>query len=796
MTSPESLRPERTWLVVDDEPSIMPARVVADLPVARFGDDSWPLAALGVPPSVPNPTLKWLPFPVSLRDGFRRAGWLLVNAPTPDHMLSCPGTNTVEWPSAGTIRSVVVHWLDFAAWLDEQGVAALRDVTTADLDRYCKQVNASGMAYNTRGARLRAISRLWAISTNLPATDRLTAASWEGEDLSDYLTGERAMKNENATAVIHPDTMGPLLVWALTFTDALADDVVRASQRYDSATAAHAQKVSAVGRTAADAYLARRLRDGETVLPGKIVVGEPRPDLSYLAALHGGFHPNDLSAALDEQREDFTLDLDAPRPCGSLALAKIDGVAWCHQIDWHDVPRLGQALRTAVLIVTAYLTGMRPAEVLSLPPGCCPPAFVDADGTTTYLLDGRRYKGARTEDGCSDHTGVEQVWTTIKPVADAMDALSGLPSGEYLWSMPRNRDAAMDPGLATERIASFIDLANDLAKRLGLPGKAIPPDPSGPISLSRFRRTLAWHIRRRPGGRVALAVQYGHLSLGTGEGYAGLREAGALTLLDREQAAAVVDTLHGLAAELSDGSQLSGPAAERLAAAARRAATFDGAFLSWRELKRLLGDPDLRVFDNPGAFLVCVNDPARALCRPGRPGADVTPDLSACRPECSNVVRTDGHLAGLLREIERLEREAESPLTSEPMRLRLRQRAFDYRDIADRHSQTRRPVQHAASHRRRRGGDLLVAVQRIVDVETGAAAAAADTDLESYAPDALAPVDVEVVPVDVRPAPVAVGAVDGAEGAGRPRNDVAREDGPAIASVVANRDEHRLGTSR
>lgn len=100
----------------------------------------------------------------------------------------------------------------------------------------------------------------------------------------------------------------------------------------------------------------------------------------------------------------------------------------------------------------------------------------------------------------------------------------------------------------------------------------------------------------------------------------------------------------------------------------------------------------MRVFDNPGSFLVCVNDPARALCRPGRPGADVTPDLSACRPECSNVARTDGHLAGLLREIERLEREAACPLTSEPMRLRLRQRAVDYREIAERHTQTRRPA--------------------------------------------------------------------------------------------------------
>ncbi len=100
------------------------------------------------------------------------------------------------------------------------------------------------MAYNSRGARLRAVSRLWAISSNLTASDRLRAAPWEGEDLDDYLTGERRTSNENTTPVIHPDTMGPLLVWALTFTDTLADEIVRAAQRYDSATAARPQERS------------------------------------------------------------------------------------------------------------------------------------------------------------------------------------------------------------------------------------------------------------------------------------------------------------------------------------------------------------------------------------------------------------------------------------------------------------------------------------------------------------------------------------------------------------------------
>jgi hypothetical protein len=51
--------------------------------------------------------------------------------------------------------------------------------------------------------------------------------------------------------------------------------------------------------------------------------------------------------------------------------------------------------------------------------------------------------------------------------------------------------------------------ANQLATRHGLTAERIPADPDGPIVLSRFR-TSAWHIARLPGGRIALATQYGH----------------------------------------------------------------------------------------------------------------------------------------------------------------------------------------------------------------------------------------------------------------------------------------------
>jgi hypothetical protein len=62
----------------------------------------------------------------------------------------------------------------------------------------------------------------------------------------------------------------------------------------------------------------------------------------------------------------------------------------------------------------------------------------------------------------------------------------------------------------TARIEDFTAWANREAASQGLPAEAIPGDPHGKISAGRFRRTLAWHIARRPNGVVALAIQYGH----------------------------------------------------------------------------------------------------------------------------------------------------------------------------------------------------------------------------------------------------------------------------------------------
>ncbi|OLZ62776.1 hypothetical protein AV521_40840 [Streptomyces sp. IMTB 2501] len=79
-------------------------------------------------------------------------------------------------------------------------------------------------------------------------------------------------------------------------------------------------------------------------------------------------------------------------------------------------------------------------------------------------------------------------------------------------------------GTMSARIERFATWASAQAKRLERPHETVPADPHGAIGTERFRRTVARHIARRPGGLVALAIQYGHMRTLVSAGYADPRE--------------------------------------------------------------------------------------------------------------------------------------------------------------------------------------------------------------------------------------------------------------------------------
>ncbi len=357
---------------------------------------------------------------------------------------------------------------------------------------------------------------------------------------------------------------------------------------------------------------------------------------------------------------------------------------WTGPVSPGSGDRLRRLLTTACLITVAYLAGMRADEVLGLRRGCCTPAGNSTRSPGAYEIRGRTYKSA-VADGRSIPAGVERdvPWTAIKPVADAIAVMESLHNGDLLFSASlfkaRLTGPGLDPGAppstrVRESIEHLSRWCTQRALDLDRPGEVIPADPDGNISLRRLRRTLAWFIYRRPRGRVALGVQYGHLHAATTDGYGGRVSAGLRDLFPMEEAFAISDTLHQAAERLESNPTVSGPAAPRYrAAVAEYRHRYQGMTLTPKQAAALMANPDLRVYDAAGQTLACCFDARKALCRKGTgpTTSATTPDLSACEDRCANIARTDAHIVGVQGDIEALRAELDAPLTPTPLRNRI-----------------------------------------------------------------------------------------------------------------------------
>ena len=698
------------WHVPGDAPVTPAGRPSDDTGpgrVSRFGDDMWDLSPLARREHEPGRRINWATFPPVLRSSFKRAGWALITLPTPEALLERAATSRVEHPSAGTIAAVTEQWRRYATWLTSRGITRLAEVDAACHDQWAAHLARHPAANRTRSQALSAVSTLWGFAPHLPPGDRIPMPPWEADGTRDYLPAEDG-RNENATAPIHPAVMSPLLIWALRFTENFATDILAAlaeQQRLRSRIAA-SHNTDAAARLAA--LIDEHARTG-TPLPGETIKGRRSAACSYIAGVTGA----SLTQAHNAIRR-ARLPVADTAPLDIPITGTVHGRPWLSHISYHQAQALALRLAAACLVVVSYLSGQRPAEVLNLRTGCCPAPEDDGTGTVRYRLHGQHFKGVRDSDGTPAPGGAARQWTVIPPVHTAIGILEQLTTTGHLFPLrpawldsaskrPRRRPPA-PPGTrgsrhrtgqvitakaANGRIAEFITWVSTYASEQRLDSEAIPADPDGPVTLSRFRRTAAWHIARLPGGRIALAIQYGHLrTITTSEGYSGRARHGLARVLDIETAATMASYLQHVNDLLDAGDAVSGPAAPRLMNAARDAATrYEGMFLSPRQARALLTDPALQVHDNPRAFLACNYDPAKALCHPGRAAgkAAAHPDLDRCNPACANIARTSEHIQALTAETARLRTEAASPLAPEPIRRRLLQRADALEHIAGRH---------------------------------------------------------------------------------------------------------------
>jgi hypothetical protein len=270
-----------------------------------------------------------------------------------------------------------------------------------------------------------------------------------------------------------------------------------------------------------------------------------------------------------------------------------------------------------------------------------------------------------------------------------------VPPGRLLFDKPAHDVAGRRQGTGSlkldtmrDRVEAFIAWANAEATSYNLLTEAIPQDPHGAVGTGRFRRSLAWHIARRPGGLIALPIQYGHLRTAFStitDGYASRSRSGIHDLIDIETARAVADTVIGLNDHLETGGGVSGPAARRAIKAASKAPRFAGTVITAATAKRLIANEDAMIYNNPQAFVLCHYKRAQALCH--RDAIKDTPTLDRCVPGCGNIIRTDEHAVQLRERADFLTKRAAS--TPQPIGDRLRANAARLRDLADTHDRTR-----------------------------------------------------------------------------------------------------------
>lgn len=665
----------------DDTDAILPHLVARGFPggVPQYADPSWSLAALEHAPGRPRPTIHWESVPEALRDELRYLTWFLINIPLPARFLIGRPSRWRTTVSPQQLYPTFGRWRSFCQWLAGRGSRSLGDCTIEDLRAYALHLGAERPGRRASVQKeLAALTRLWAIDSSSPSPLGFCEPPWVSEGADDFLPAGSST-GENSTEPITPETMGPLLIWALRMVDDFAEDVLAAAARREEILAKSAEaRPTPEGQAALAEYLGRLLAT-DTPLPSMAAENRSGIAAKYISYITGASIRQVHRQAIEGPWREQILAADGPAPVLTGLSGGVDGVPWKEFIDYSEVRTLKTHLMTAGYIVVSYLTGMRPSEVQGLEHGCCP----DTE-SGRHLIYGRVFKTAVDENGNHVPQGVmrDVPWVAIDPVVRAIRVVERMvPQGRLFAGVTRDTMNA--------RIERFAAWASDLALGLGRGHDAIPPDRHGSVGVSRFRRTLAWHIARRPGGLVALAVQYGHMRTAMSAGYASRSRNGIHDLLDVETALAVADTLASLNEDLAKGVGISGPAARRAINAAQHAPEFVGSIVTARQARALLENPSLAVYENPSAMLMCVYRPDRALCN--RLVEREAPSLNRCVPSCANIARTDGNARQLRQEAESLEEQAQ--MSPEPLGHRLRARAERLREEAGQHDQSRIAVQ-------------------------------------------------------------------------------------------------------
>ncbi|MBB5916792.1 hypothetical protein BJY24_005704 [Nocardia transvalensis] len=665
---------------------------------SRYRDPVWSLGALTGNPSSGRPAIRWHHCRhEGLREQLRLVAWTMINGRLRPSFVAERSHRIRARISVQTVKSTVQQWIQLAEWLNSHGITSLAECRGNVFDAYAQRLLAPAADLRSHRVQhvLTALTRLWAFDQLCARPTGIARPPWDIHGTDDYLTAARHAGGENSTEPVAEQTLGPLLVWAMRMVDDFADDILAARTEHQRLlTAATTNRCTPAGEAELRAFLDPVLA-AERPVPAIAMRGGRGLAATYLAGRTGASLKQVKNYASRHRARAAAAQRPGPCPLDTPITGRIAGAPWRDAIDIDEVNTLVRHLGTAAFIVCAYLTGMRPGEVLGLRAGCCPDPVPGADGTSgRHVVRGNEFKSAFDEDGNHLSTGIERDvgWVAIAPVVNAVRVLERMvPAGHLLFDhathdrMKRPGTGSLKPVTLHKRIRDFIAWANTQADRHHRTSETIPPDPHGPIGVSRFRRSLAWHIARRPNGTAALAIQYGHLRTTVSAGYAARGRGGIHELLDIETARAVADTVTTLHDDLQAGGGVSGPAARRAITAATTAPRFTGTTITATTARRLLANKDARLYDNPHALLLCHYTRERALCH--RDEVADTPTLDHCVPGCGNIARTDDHAHQLRRRANILDQQAAH--IPGPLADRLHANAEKLRGHAENHDRTR-----------------------------------------------------------------------------------------------------------
>ncbi|MER7848368.1 integrase [Kitasatospora sp. NPDC096077] len=695
---------------------------------AAYRDPVWSLAPLIANPGESLRSVTWSQFPAGLREELRLLAWTLINGELRPTFVKQRGIKMRTRLSPPIVRETLGHWKRFAAWLDGRGIRSLAACDQHVLHDYGLHLRDTAPSRKGAHRPLTALIRLWAFDGLGARPAGVARPPWDEFGVDDYLPPATALGGENSREPLSAQTMGPLLVWAIRLVEDLAGDILAAWQESERLRrTARTNVATEAGQAALRAFFEPLLAAG-LPLPANEENGAVRLARDYVLARTGA-GVKQLNAM--NKTHDLTgVASRNPGPCplDTPVTGRIAGRPWREHMDHTETITLMRHLGTAAFIVCAYLTGMRPQEVLALRSGCCPDPADRPDGAAgphllhveddpdtdddpdnrdsedeagegAHLIRGVHFKSATDDDG--NHAPAGRIrtvpWVAIAPVVNAVRVLEQItPDGELLFDRNVHDFACRRAGTGAlkhhsmrTRIEQFITWCNTEAARHGLPEQAIAPDPAGKVGLARFRRTLAWHIARRPGGLVALAIQYGHLRTAldteTSGRYGNRARGGIHGLIDVETALSVAETAADLHEHFSAGGGVSGPAARRALLQAATAPRFEGRRITARFARTFLARDGAVLYDNPHALLLCLYRHDNALC--ARDGVRNVPALDRCVPGCGNTVRTDHHAERLRDRADRLDRQA--PHTPAPVAERLRANASRLRTLADDHDRAR-----------------------------------------------------------------------------------------------------------